>query len=85
MKKPTSIPERVLEFGVGFFIAGFIVLIGTLNTREMKYVQRTDGTKRLECVAAEPTWLDYGLTATGLAMILGSGSYMAYRKVKRAS
>jgi hypothetical protein len=82
MKKPTSITERVLGFGVVFFIAGFIVLIGTFNTRGMKYVQRPDGTKQIECVAAEPTWLDYGLTATGLAMILGSGSYMIYRKVK---
>lgn len=82
MKKPTSIPVRISEIGTVFFIAGLIVLIGTLNTRDMKYVQRPDGTKRLECVAAEPTWFEYAITSTGLAMILGSGSYMIYRKIK---
>lgn len=79
MKKPTSIPKLVLIVGVILFNIGLMFMDFMAHP---KRISQPDGTSKLVWVVGEHNDFYCSLAVLGFSMILSSGSYMVYRKVK---
>lgn len=79
MKKPTSIPKLVLTVGIIFSFFGSTLMSASNHVRR---IPQPDGTIKHVIELTNGNKLCLLIAWTGLAMILGSGSYMAYRKIR---
>lgn len=79
-KKPNSIPNLFLIVGVIFLIFGSMLMT---TSKHLRRVPQADGTIKNVIEETDGNKACALMSVTGLAMILGSGSYMVYRKVKK--
>lgn len=78
-KKPTSIPKLVLIVGILFIVFGSMLMT---TTKHLRRVPQPDGTIKNVIKETDGNKACALMSVTGLVMILVSGSYMVYRKVK---